>query len=379
MTAAAHRSNVVLYGHRLQDPSATGISRYTRQLIAALARRPDSSLAYTMAGSGERRGPEGLPAELPYRHPPGPRRLLHTAWSATSHPTVDRFVGHPDLVHVLYPSTPVPSRAPIIYTIHDLIPLRHPEWFARYERWAFTRAVTDAAGRAAAVIAVSVAVADQVKGWLGIASERVHVVHLGVAPDLFIPPTPEEVASVCSRHGVQPGGYLLVLGAVSTRKNLTPVINALAATRSPSTVPLLAVGPPAIGATDVIDLIARRGLGERVRLTGWLPSSDVRSLLGGARALLHPSLDEGFGMTPLEAMACGVPTAVSDASLPEVVGDSAILVGNDPQSWAVAIDGLIGDEQLRSRLIERGRRRAADFTWDRTAEATTTVYRSVLT
>ncbi|MDQ6796972.1 MAG: glycosyltransferase, partial [Actinomycetota bacterium] len=101
--------------------------------------------------------------------------------------------------------------------------------------------------------------------------------------------------------------------------------------------------------------------------------------LGGARALLHPSLEEGFGMTPLEAMACGVPTAVSEGSLPEVVGDSAILVGNDPQAWAVAIDRLVGDEEVRSRLIEQGRIRAAGFTWDRTAEATAAVYRSVLT
>ena len=380
LPGATTRPTVALYGHRLQDPSGTGISRYARELIAALARSDPSPFRYTMASSPERRGPDGLPADLPYHHPPGPRRVLHASWSTLRRPRVDRFVGRPDLLHVLYPSTPVPTSAPTVSTIHDLIPLRHPEWFARYERWGFAHAVREAARRADALIAVSTVVAEEVTSLLEVSAERVHVVPLGVAPSFSVDPAPELVERVCGRHGVRPGGYFLVLGAVSTRKNLAPLLEAMANRRRTDALPLLAVGPLGVGGQEVVDLVSRRHLGDRVRLTGWLPSAEVVALLHGARGLLHPSVEEGFGMTPLEAMTCGVPSAVSrGGSLPEVVGDASILVETcDPDRWGDAMTGLADDETLRSRLIVRGRTRAATFTWERTAGSTTEVYRWVL-
>lgn len=376
----ATRPTVVLYGHRLQDPSGTGITRYTRELTAALARVERSPYHYEMAGSPEGQGPTGLPSDLTYRHPPGPRRVLHTAWAALGHPKVDRFIGRPALLHVLYPSTPVPSSAAIVYTIHDLMPLRHPDWFARYERWGFTQATNDAARRANAVIAVSTVVAAEIESRLNVAAERVHVVHPGVASSFTTPQSPEVIERVCRRHGVRPGQYLLVLGAVSTRKNLLTVIEAVAAGHRGPTLPLVAVGPMGAGGQAVVDLVSRRHLSDLVRLTGWLPSADVVALLQGARGLLHPSVEEGFGMTPLEAMACGVPSAVSrGGSLPEVVGDASILVDTlDPDSWNDAMCSLVGDESLRSSLVDKGWERAAAFTWERAARQTETVYRSVL-
>lgn len=370
---------VVLYGHRLADPSATGVSRYARGLPAALAASRPPPFTYAMAGSPEPGGPEDLPAALAYRHPPGPRRALHTAWSTVGVPAVDRFVGRPDLVHVLYPSTPVPSRAPVVYTFHDLMPLRHPDWFARYERWAFARAVRDAAARAAAVITQSTAVAADAIEQLGIEPERLHVVPLAVAPEFFASVSDEAVNDACRRYHLRPGGYLVALGTVSTRKNLVPVIEAVAGGTA-GAPPLVAIGPPGEGAGLVDQVIGRYRARDRVRVLGWVPAADVVSLLRGARALVHPSVEEGFGLTPLEAMAVGVPAVVSrQGSLPEVVGYDALLAdAHDPDSWADAIAGVTADGELRRGLIERGRRRAAGFTWDRTAAGTAAVYRSVL-
>lgn len=377
MTAAP---TVLLYGHRLQDPAATGISRYARGLPAAMARWQPPPFRYAMAASPEQPGPEGLPAQLAYFHPPGPRRVLHGAWSAFGHPHVDRFVGHPDLIHVLYPSTPVPSAAPVAYTFHDLMPLRHPEWFARYERWGFARAVNDAARRADAIVCDSAAVADHAHDLLAIPRARLHVVHMALSPEFFADLPAEDIETACRRYQVRPGGYLIALGTVSTRKNLIPVIEALAAHGGPQALPLLALGPPGSGSAEVAELIERRGVGDRVRLLGWVPSADVHALLRGARALVHPSVEEGFGLTPLEAMACGVPSIVSrQGSLPEVVGDASILAdAHDPDSWDQAIGRVVDDETVRAGLIARGRHHAARFTWERTAQRTAEVYRSVL-
>ena len=368
---------VALYAHRLGPGQGTGISAYVRDLIPALAGR--SAFRYHMCGSRE--GPEDRPPEvpLPLLRPPVHRVPLHAAWTWLGRPAVDRWVGSPDLVHVLYPSTPVPSRAPVVYTVHDLMPLSAPEWYAPAERRMFTRAVGDAARRGAAIITDSTSTALQVQERLAVPPERLHVVPLGVNGVFTADVPAEAVASVCVRHRVTPGSYIVALGAVSARKNLAPVISALAA-GLPRALHLMVVGPVARGGGSVVDQVGRLNLGDRVHFTGWLPPDEVSALLHGAAALVHPSLDEGFGLTPLEAMSAGVPAIVSAAgALPETVGEAGIQVGADePQAWADAIARVVEDSDLRSELVRAGQRRAGEFTWDRTARETEAVYARVL-
>jgi len=130
----------------------------------------------------------------------------------------------------------------------------------------------------------------------------------------------------------------------------------------------------------VLAEIERLRLRERIRVTGFIPDADLHALLSGALALAHPSMDEGFGLPPLEAMAAGVPVAAARAgSIPEIVGDAAVLLDpSDEAAWTAALSDLAGDADLRARLRAAGRVRAADFTWERAAEATLAVYAKVL-
>lgn len=371
---------MALYGHRVEDPAATGEGHYVRRLVTALVAAAPDDITYRLGASREPPGPDGPPAGLAVARPRLPRKPLHSLWATVGRPRVDRVLGRPDLVHVLYPSSPVPSAAPVIYTVHDLMPLTHPEWFPRRERLLFQRAMADATRRAALLIANSQTTADAVHARLGVEPARVTVVPMAVDNDFFHPPDRDAVARTASRFGVEPGRYLIVIGAVSRRKNLLPLLEALASRPAADRPTLVAVGPPGLGGERVEARAAQLGLIDAVRLTGHLPSADLVALTAGAAALLHPSLDEGFGMTPLEAMASGVPTAVSAVgSLPEVTGGASILVHpNDVEGWARAIDELTADEALRADLVTKGRARAAEFTWTRTATETMAAHRSLL-
>jgi alpha-1,3-rhamnosyl/mannosyltransferase len=343
-------------------------------MLQAIAAEPGrGGLAYHMCGSREPGGDPPPLVDLPLFRPPIPRRLLHAAWTEVGRPGVDRFVGRPDLLHVLYPSCPVPSRAPVIYTVHDLMPLTTPEWFAHRERRMFEKAIRDAARRAELLIAVSDSIAVQIRDRLGVEERRIRVVPLGVSGAFAATPPDETVAAVCRRHGVETGRYVIVVGAVSTRKNPGAVIASLA---SVGDLRLVMAGPPGTGSDQVVDDVRKRGLTDRVRITGWLPRDELAALVAGAVALVHPSLDEGFGMTPLEAMAAGVPAIVSDAgALPATVGDAACVVpAGDPDAWATALQKVTGDAAARADLIVKGRSRAAQFTWARTARETIDVY-----
>jgi alpha-1,3-rhamnosyl/mannosyltransferase len=207
----------------------------------------------------------------------------------------------------------------------------------------------------------------------------VTVIHLAVE-DIFRKPVSRDfIRTVCSRHGVEPGRYLASVGNVSERKNLSSLVRAFAEVPDAS-LQLLLCGN-AFGHEGVVQgEIERLRLGERVRLTGFVADSDLIGLLAGAIAIVQPSLDEGFGLPPLEAMALGTPVIASRAgSHPEIVADAGILVDPlDVGGWADAICHVLDDEELRDRMIVAGRERSVHFTWEQTAAQTLAVYRSAL-
>lgn len=366
-------SPVVLYLYRFGIANPTGVQRYGQEMARALIRTaPVDHEVQVWAGRDD---DAPRPADVAVHHPPMQRRLLHLSWAALERPRLDRFTGRAALVHSLSPVTPVPTRAPLVVTIHDLLPLHHPDWYERGPRWSNVRAFRHAADHAAAIVTPSRAVAADVEARLGVDAERICVVAEGV-DGAFAVADDEAIAQACAQHGLTPGRYVVAVGEIGPRKNLAVLVRALAGLPPDQRPMLVLVGGDGQDAAAVHALPAQLGVSDYVRATGRVDDRTLVALLHGARALVHPALYEGFGLTPLEAMSAGTAVVVSDAgSLPEVVGDAGILVGpRDIDGWADAITRVMTDDALLTRLVAAGRQRASSFTWEAAAEATWQVY-----
>ena len=242
--------------------------------------------------------------------------------------------------------------------------------------WKLTRAMAGAAvRRARLVVADSAFTRDEIVARLGADPARVRVVPLGV-PAGLARRGPEAVAAF--RHArALPADYLLYVGARKPHKNLPLLLEALARLAPAARPPLVLSGPPWACDEPLARLADRLGLGGSVRFAGALGDDDALACLySGAALYVQPALVEGFGLPPLEAMACGTPVLSSTGgALPETVGDAAALLPPaGPDAWAQEIAALLGDTARRAALAQRGLERARGFTWARTAELTLAVY-----
>jgi glycosyltransferase involved in cell wall biosynthesis len=256
-----------------------------------------------------------------------------------------------------------------VLTIHDLTPMDHPEWmgpaFARWYRWLWPRLIP----RVHHVIADSASTKERIVHWFDVPEERVAVVHSGV-DDRFRPCSEEAILAARSALGLTERRYVLSLSSLEPRKNLHRLLRAWerALPHLPDDVWLVIAG--ATGAQEVFGEYTLGDLPRRVRLTGRVGDAHLPALYAGALVFAYPSVYEGFGLPPLEAMASGTPVLTGNrTSLPEVVGDAGLMV--DPYDVDALADGLrtlLTDDALRERLRERGVERAKDFTWARAAE-----------
>lgn len=315
------------------------------------------------------RGPLGQGLTLLARCALYPLRA-RTQQGAVNH-VLDHSYGH--LVHFLDPRRTV-------VTVHDLVPLAfdvsrgrlglsHALW-----RWALAGVL-----KAARVITDSHFTRRELLRLTDYPPSRAHVVPLA-AGQAFRPLAPSaHLEAVRARYRLPQSPFLLHVGHGAPRKNLTMLFEAvaLAQGRSGRAVHLVQVGAELSAVQRT--LIGRLGLAGRVRFLGSVPAEDLPALYNLARAFVFPSLYEGFGLPVLEALACGTPVVCADAaSLPEVAGPAALLVApGDAEALAEALVQVLDDEDLRGRLREAGLRRAAAFTWARTAAATAAVYRLV--
>jgi glycosyltransferase involved in cell wall biosynthesis len=253
------------------------------------------------------------------------------------------------------PTCPVP----FVFTVFDLIHLEVAEESGAAKRLYYRLHVKPAVRRARAVLTGSEYSRERIADWSGVDAERVVVIR-GAAGEEFTPDG--------ELH--EPGyPYLLYVGNQKPHKNLGRLIRALAQLRDASSLRLLLVGqvePELLGRARTI------GVADRLVFLGDVPDERLPALYRGAVAFVFPSLHEGFGLPPLEAMACGTPVVSSLAtSLAEVVGDAAVAVDPlDVGSIAAGIDRIVGDEQLRRDLRARGLAQAARFSWDETARRT---------
>jgi glycosyltransferase involved in cell wall biosynthesis len=338
----------------------TGIARYVTELGAALERDGAELRRFAI-------GRRSFPLPDGARHVRVPARLVERWWRSLGWPTIEQLAGEMDVVHATGLLTPR-TRRPLVVTVHDIAAVRYPELHpARHVNQQ--RSQLRMLHRVPAIVTVSQATADDLVH-LGISSERIVVARPGRTQ------LPEPAAPSV---GVSPAGrYLLTVGETSPRKGYGVVVEALA--RLDHNLNLVMAGPAAGDEQRLRELIATLGLWPRVRKLGAVTDAALAGLYRGAVALCYPSVAEGFGSPVLEAMGAGVPVLASDIPvLRELAGDAAVYVeGNGVDAWADAIEGIVSDASLRHRLAELGRKRAAEFTWERAAIATLTGYRLAL-
>lgn len=375
------RRRIGLLAHRLGEAHPSGIGRYYRELVGALAGAGSVDLVV-----GTPREPAGagswLPAGVGRAAAPGNRRLLQLAWALARRPLVERWLGDVALVHAMHTWAPTPTRRPLVVTVHDMTPVVRPEFYRADHRWALRRGISHAAADAELIIAVSEWTASLLHERAGVERARIRVIPNGVSERFRAAGADARVEPALQRFGVERGRYVLALGQLTPRKNLTTLLRAMACI-DPGLLgepALVVAGGPGPDAATISKLVGELGLDARVRLAGFVDDDTAAALLAGAVALVHPSSDEGFGLTPLEAMAAGTAAIVSRAaSLPEVVGDGALLVDpDDVDGWAGAIELLATDGAARARLVEAGRVQQAQFTWAETARRTLAAYDEVL-
>ena len=290
------------------------------------------------------------------------------------------------VIHSPHYTFPLFSRLRRVVTLHDLTFFTMPEVHTRVKAPMFRWWIRRVARTRKRVIAVSRATADEFVRIAGGDPALVTVAHHGFDRALFHPPTAEEVRSFASAHGVEPGGWIAFLGTLEPRKNLAALLEAYAALveergarleTSTPLPPLLLAGGAGLGASIDDQLAAAIARGADIRTLGYLPVDDLRTFLGGARAVAYPSLGEGFGLPVLEAMASGATVLTTRAlSLPEVGGDAVAYSGTDATSIATALRTLLADDAERERLAAAGIARAAGFTWDASAAAHAEAYRA---
>ena len=285
-----------------------------------------------------------------------------------------------DIIHAPAYTAPFWSTVPVVLTIHDVSYQRHPEWFP-YRRDRFRRAFYRRSAHAAAhIITDSEFSAGEIKAAYGIPDSRLTVVPLAADTTFTAtaPPAPDDLPP-----GVR-APFLLHVGDLHERRNLSLVIDAVLAARRAGTL----APPPSIvlagvdrGVGDALSaMAAQAGAADLVVRLGAVGERQLHALYRAAIALVYPSLYEGFGLPVLEAMASGTPVIASRAaSMPEVLGDAGLLLDpHDRGAWTEAIVRVVTDDGERLRMAAAGRRRAATFTWARTARATHDVYRDAL-
>lgn len=363
-----------------------GIGRYTRELIQALA-RSDATTPYRLFSA---RPPAVTPVANPLpqaanmRHRPAPldERWLYRLWYRARLPLPVQWVtGRIDLFHSPdFVLPPVAGRIPTLLTVHDLSFIRYPDVYPEALVRYLNRVVPWSVRRATHIVADSAETQRDLTALWGVPEEKISVLYAGVGAEFQPVTNRRTLTAVREKYGLGDKPYLLSVGTVQPRKNYQMLIRAYAAVATNWPHRLAIAGGKGWLYDAILEEIAAQGLQERVLMLGFVDDADLPALYSDAALFLFPSLYEGFGLPVLEAMACGAPCIVSDAScLPEVVGDAGVLLSpHDEAGWARAIHRLLLDAPQRARLVGRGALQAHRFTWTEAARTLRALYERLL-
>jgi glycosyltransferase involved in cell wall biosynthesis len=347
-----------------------GVGRYVEGLLSALG-RGDADLAVVCQRADAERTARLVPKA---RIVPGPAAIAHRparlAWEQTGLPLVAQQVGA-QVIHSPHYTVPLRTPCPVVVTLHDATFFTEPEHYVKAKGTFFRSATRTSLRRSARVIVPSKATRDELIRLLDADPTRLDVAYHGVDPDLFHIPGEAERARVRARLGLADASYIAFLGSQEPRKNVPNLIRGwVKACAGREITPALVIAGGSGHDDDIDGAISEIPGHLRLLRPGYLRFADLPGYLGGALVVAYPSHGEGFGLPVLEAMACGAPVLTTPRlSLPEVGGDAVAYTGEDADQIGTDLAALMDDEGRRKELSSAAHARAAEFTWEASAEA----------
>jgi glycosyltransferase involved in cell wall biosynthesis len=357
-----------------------GIGRYAESLTRALiAREPERFALFYNRGGGSL-PPEGLESIPARTVRAGYKPWRMAVWMGQlAGIGFDGLIPGAELFHATEHLLPPLRGVPTVLTIHDMIFNLFPEHQKRLNYWYLNATMPLYCRRADAIVTVSESSKRDIVAHYGLDPARVQVIYEAAAPE-FVPAASEVVDEVRRRYSL-PERFMIHVGTIEPRKNLTRLIEALQQLRKAGlTIPLVVVGGKGWLYDEFFQRLEQSDVRDAVLFPGYVPSADLPAIYSAASLAAMPSVYEGFGLPVLESMASGTPVVSSDASsLPELGGEAARYFDPyDVEAMAEAIGEVWSDELLRDEMREKGLVEAAKFSWERAAEETWAVYESIL-
>ena len=286
----------------------------------------------------------------------------------------------PDIVHGINSLVPDIDKLCIL-TIFDISCFRYPETHPSYRVKRQQKILPESIKKADHIITISQFSKDEIIDYFGVKPENITVAYCGIGSE-YKPRSEKDLSDVLLKYSLSFGKYILTVSTLEPRKNIETLIRAHSNLPSDfqKEYPLVIVGMRGWKEASILKLIKSKLKHATIKILGYVDQNDLPDIYSGAFIFAYPSIYEGFGMPPVEAMASNVPVIVSDrASLPEVINDAGIIVNAmDTQAWSDAIKLLIDDKSRYSILQDRGIKRAAYFTWEKTAQSTIMAYNKIL-
>lgn len=354
-----------------------GVGRYTRMLVehlAPLAGTDELSLFYFDFKR------KGVPFPVPGAQQKAvrwcPGRIMQKAWKTAGWPPFNWFSGRADLYHFPNFILPPLTKGKAVVTIHDVAFLRHPEAAEKRNLKYLNNCIADTVRRADAIITDSHFSAREITELLNVPQQKLFPVHLGLSPDMK-PAGPEETGEVRKTYRLQKP-FLLTVGTLEPRKNI-PFLVDVFERLDDFDGDLVIAGMKGWSYEPILERMKSSRCAERIRYLEYVGDGMLSALFSAAELFVFPTIYEGFGFPPLEAMACGTPVVSSNAGpLTEILGNAAILVeGYNAAEWVETLTDVLRDKEKQNTLRAKGHEQAAKFDWSKTAADTWKIYRAL--
>jgi len=361
----------------------TGVGTYLRNLLFQLAEIDRTNEYFLFSSSWKDRFPaEKVPPfeRLKFRDFRLPVRVLNSLWQKRRRPTLDFFFRTGlDLTHSATPLI-LPTRGKKVITVHDIFFMDFPDQAGEEAGKVFFRLAAASFRDADGIVTSSMVTSVELVSRFALDEKKVRIIPPGLDSRFLQEVPAAELEATRERYSLPPS-FLLFVGAQVPRKNLVRFVEALKIVHLHGLqIPLVLVGPEGEESEAIREKAEKLGIGPWVMTTGYLQERDIRNAYRLATAFVLPSLCEGFGMPLVEAMASGLPVVASQISaIPEVCRDAAVYFQpENPESMAEKVVSILEDEDLRKRLIARGKERAREFSWKKAAAETLAFYESVM-
>lgn len=303
--------------------------------------------------------------------------LLCLSWAYFSAPPIDWIIGEVDLFHSPYSIAPPLKKGNLIYTVHDLVNLKYPELHTIKSAPVYLKRLSLSVQEAKRIIAVSENTKNDLMEFTKVPEEKIRVIPEAPRKEFRRIEDTELIKKIKEKYNLNQK-YILSVCTLEPRKNLKNLIRSYSQLKDDmkKEYSLVIVGKKGWLYNEIFEEIENLKLHDRVKIIGYVPENHVPVLMNGAEVFVYPSIYEGFGLPPLEAMACGIPVISSNSSsLPEVIGDAGILFNPyDTDELTEKLSCLLSSEALKKEMSIKGEQRARIFSWEKTARETLKVY-----